>query len=77
MYQFDLDIAIKCMKSVSGVYEKLDNDDNDAPGVVTDEQWSLIQQYKGAMEPVYQFIKFTQNATVIAHEEPFEAIVGN
>ena len=71
--QHDLDIAIKRMKSPGGVYETLNTDDEDPPGVVSEEQWNLIQQYEGGMDAIYRFIKFTQHSKVIAHEELFEA----
>ena len=61
------------MKSPGGVYETLDRDDDDPPGVITDVQWRLIQQYEGGMDAIYRFIKFTQHSKVIAHEELFEA----
>jgi hypothetical protein len=70
--QFDLDVAIKRMKAAGQVDETLSSE-NEPFDIVSSEQWELLQQYEGAMEPIHQYGKFTQHAMVITHEKLFVA----
>ena len=76
--QLDLDKTINKLISLDGfdkdVYREHMKDHGCLDkAVILEKDWDFYQQYEGGMQPVRDYITFSQSAQVIAHEELFES----
>lgn len=77
--QFDLEVSIDRILAPGGVYEKLRRAKEDSTKekstatAPTEDEWDFYQQYESGLEPMTNFITFSQSAVVVVHEELFEA----
>ncbi len=75
--QHNLTIAMRRILSPGGVDETLRDceEDKGTYSIPSNEDWEILSQYQGGLEPFTQLSHFTQNSKAIVHEELFMAKV--